>query len=98
MTGELLDAAAAARVGLVNHVVPAADCVPRALEFARKLAEGPTLAIRWTKLSVNKLLRASVDLVLDASLALEAQTFRTEDHREAVRAFAEKRPARFQGR
>lgn len=40
---------------------------------------------------MNKLLRASVDLVLDASLALEAQTFRTDDHREAVRAFVEKR-------
>jgi enoyl-CoA hydratase len=47
--------------------------------------------------SVNKLLKASVNLVLDASLTLEAQTFRTEDHREAVRAFAEKRPARFVG-
>lgn len=98
MTGDLLDAATAERVGLVNHVVPAAECVPRAVELARKLADGPVLAIRWTKLSVNKLLRASVDLVLDASLALEAQTFRTEDHREAVRAFVEKRAPKFRGR
>ncbi len=98
MTGEILSAADAERLGLVNHVVPAADCLPRALEFARRLAEGPLLAIKWTKVAVNKLLRASVNLVLDASLALEAQTFRTEDHREAVRAFVEKRQPRFVGR
>jgi enoyl-CoA hydratase len=88
----------AERIGLVNHVVAAGDCVGRAMEFARRLAAGPTLAIRWTKLSVNKLLKASVNLVLDASLALEVQTLRTEDHQEAVRAFDEKRAARFQGR
>ena len=98
MTGELLGAVEAERVGLVNHVVPASECLTRAIEFARRLAEGPILAVKWTKLCVNKLLRASVNLVLDASLALEAQTFRTEDHREAVRAFIEKRPPRFQGR
>ena len=98
MTGDLLTAADAERIGLVNHVVPASECLPRAMEFARRLADGPILAIKWTKVSVNKLLKASVNLVLDASLALEAQTFRTEDHREAVRAFAEKRPARFVGR
>jgi enoyl-CoA hydratase len=97
MTGDLLDAATAERVGLVNHVVSARECLAQATELAHKLAGGPLLAIRWTKLSVNKLLRASVDLVLDASLALEAQTFRTDDHREAVRAFVEKRPPRFQG-
>lgn len=98
MTGDLLTAADAERIGLVNHVVAAGDCVDRAMEFARRVAAGPTLAIRWTKLSVNKLLKASVNLVLDASLALEVQTFRTEDHQEAVRAFDEKRAARFKGR
>lgn len=98
MTGDLLTAQEAERIGLVNRVVPAAQCLPQALEFARRLADGPILAVKWTKVSVNKLLKAAVNLVLDASLALEAQTFRTEDHREAVRAFIEKRPPKFLGR
>lgn len=98
MTGDLLTAQEAERIGLVNHVVPAAECLPRALEFACRLADGPVLAVKWTKVSVNKLLKAATNLVLDTSLALEARTFATEDHREAVRAFVEKRPPRFSGR
>lgn len=98
MTGDLLTAQEAERIGLVNHVVPAAECLPRALEFAHRLADGPILAIKWTKVSVNKLLKAAANLVLDTSLALEARTFGTEDHREAVRAFVEKRPPCFSGR
>lgn len=98
MTGDLLSAQEAERIGLVNRVVPAAECLQRALEFAHRLAEGPILAVKWMKVSVNKLLKAAVNLVLDASLALEAETFRTEDHREAVRAFVEKRRSKFLGR
>lgn len=98
MTGDLLTAPEAERIGLVNRVVPAAECLPRALEFAHRLAEGPILAVKWTKVSINKLLKAAVNLILDASLALEAQTFGTDDHREAVRAFVEKRQPRFLGR
>jgi enoyl-CoA hydratase len=98
MTGDLLTAQEAGRIGLVNRVVPAAECLPRALEFAHRLADGPILAVKWTKVSVNKLLKETANLVLDASLALEAQTLKTEDHREAVRAFIEKRPPRFMGR
>lgn len=98
MTGDLLTAQEAERIGLVNHVTEADKCLPAAQAFARRLAEGPTLAVKWTKACVNKLLKDAVNLVLDASLALEAQTFGTEDHREAVRAFAEKRPPRFGGK
>jgi enoyl-CoA hydratase len=98
LTGDLLTAQEAERIGLVNRVVPVAECLPRALEFAHRLADGPILAIKWTKVSVNKLLKAAANLVLDTSLALEARTFQTEDHREAVRAFVEKRPPRFSGR
>lgn len=98
MTGDLLSAQEAERIGLVNHITPAQECVPRAEAFARRLAEGPVLAVKGTKVSVNKLLREAVNLVLDTSLALEAQTFTSEDHREALQAFMEKRPARFLGR
>lgn len=98
MTGDLISAKEAERIGLVNHVVPAERLLPEALALAERLANGPTRAIRGTKVSVNKLLRESVNLVLDTSLALERLCFSTEDHREAIAAFHEKREPRFRGR
>jgi enoyl-CoA hydratase/carnithine racemase len=71
--------------------------MPKAMELARRLANGPTRAIRWTKLACNKRLRDEVNLVLDASLAVETISMLTEDHREAARAFVEKRPPKFKG-
>lgn len=98
MTGDLLTAAEAERIGLVNHVVPAERLMDEALALAERLANGPTRAIRGTKVSVNKLLRDSVNQVLDTSLALEKLCFTTADHREAIDAFHEKREPRFTGR
>lgn len=98
MRGMLTTGAGAARIGLVNHAVPREDVLTRAAALARELAEGPPWAIRWTKLAVNKAIRDQVNLIFDASFALEMATFRTEDHREAVRAFIEKRKPRFTGR
>lgn len=98
MRGTFINGAEAARMGLVNHAVPADQVLPKALEIARELADGPTWAIRWTKLSVNKWLKQQVNLILDASIAYEMVTFHTDDHHEAARAFVEKRKPRFQGR
>ena len=98
MTGDLLPAKEAERIGLVNHVLPPEEVLPAAMDMARRLADGATWAIRWTKFSVNKLLQAQVNLVLDASLALEGITYYTEDHREALAAFLEKRKPNFTGR
>jgi enoyl-CoA hydratase len=98
MTGDLVGAAEAERMGLVNHVVAPDRLMSEALAFANRLAEGPTKAIRWTKVSVNKILRETANLVLDTSLAFEKLTFATDDHKEAVSAFIEKRKPRFTGR
>lgn len=98
MTGDLIPAPEAERIGLVNHVVPADDLMPEARALAERLANGPTWAIRWTKASVNKLLRERANLILDTSLAYEALTTGTEDMREAGRAFLEKRTPEFRGR
>ena len=98
MRGTFITGAEAARMGLVNYAVPAAQVLPKAREIASELAAGPTWAIRWTKLSVNKWLKQQVNLILDASLAYEMVTFHTDDHHEAARAFVEKRKPRFQGR
>jgi enoyl-CoA hydratase len=91
LTGDLLTAAEADRIGLVNHVVPAADLDDAVMKTARKLANGPQIAIRFNKRLVNKELEDKVSRIYDLSLALEAITFETADHHEAVRAFLEKR-------
>ena len=98
MTGDIISAAEAERIGLINHVVPADQLMEKAMAFATRLANGPTKAIRWTKVSVNKILRDTANLVLDTSLALEKQCFSTEDHKEAIRSFVEKREPKFTGR
>lgn len=97
MTGDLMSASEAERIGLINHVVPPDEVMPKAMELAQRLANGPTRAIRWTKLSCNKRLRDEVNLVLDASLAVETISMLSDDHKEAARAFVEKRAPNFKG-
>jgi enoyl-CoA hydratase len=91
MRGNMINGADAARMGLVNYAVPAAEVMKKANELARELADGPRWAIRWSKVSVNKVLKESVNLVLDASLAYEEVSMTLPDHKEATRAFVEKR-------
>jgi enoyl-CoA hydratase len=97
LTGRQVKADEALAIGLVNRVVPAGQAYPEALALAKRLAAGPTRALRWTKLALNKRLKDEVNLVLDASLAVETLSMAMEDHREAARAFVEKRPPRFTG-
>lgn len=98
MTGRLLTAEQAATFGLINHVVPAADLDRVVDEFAQELLGGATRAIQWTKLAVNIGLKQIANAVMDASVAFEALSNATADHREAVLAFREKREPRFTGR
>lgn len=97
MRGTLLTGREAERIGLVNHVVAPSEVVSKAREIAIELARGPAWAIRWTKLSVNQIVKERVNHLLEASMALEQVTFETEDHREATRAFADKRQPQFTG-
>jgi enoyl-CoA hydratase/carnithine racemase len=98
LTGDPLSAAEAERIGLVNRVVPAADLEAAAMAFAERLAAGAPLAVRYTKLAVNKLVKDALNVAFDASTALEIVTFRSDDHREALAALREKRPPVFKGR
>lgn len=91
MTGDLISAREAERIGLVNVVVAEGKAYEEAWKFAKRLADGPIQAIKWTKYSVNKLIKDQMNLTLDTSLALESLTFLTDDHSEASRAFVEKR-------
>jgi enoyl-CoA hydratase len=98
LTGDWIDGKEAERIGLVNYAVPQEQVLPRAMEIARRLAAGAPLALRWTKYSLNKVLRDHVNLALDSSMFLEAITMGSEDLDEASRAFFEKRTPTFRGR
>ena len=95
MRGTLLSGKEAERIGLVNHVAPRAEVLAKARAIALELANGPTWAIRWTKLSINQILKERVNLMLEASMALEQVTFATADHKEATLSFQEKRKPKF---
>ena len=68
-----------------------ARCLPSARQIAHELAHGPAWAIRWTKLSINQIVKERVNHLMEASMALEQVTFATADHREATTAFKERR-------
>lgn len=98
LTGDAVPAAQAERMGLVNRAVPAAELLSTALAFARRLAAGAPLAVRYTKIAVNKLIKDALNVSFDVATALELVTFRSDDHQEALAALREKRKPRFTGR
>lgn len=98
MTGDVMDAMEAERSGLVNKVVPLERLMPTAKQLARRLADGPTLAIAWTKRSINNRIKRDLNLLMDGCLLAEQISFTTEDHTEATRAFLERRKPQFKGR
>jgi enoyl-CoA hydratase len=98
LTGERITGKDAVTLGLAVKSFPAQELDAAASELAERLANGPVLATRWTKTAVNKILRDRVNLLFDTSLLLEGATFISEDHREATRAFVERRPPVFEGR
>jgi enoyl-CoA hydratase len=98
LTGDPLAAAEAHRIGLVNVVTGDDDCVQQAVAFATRLAAKPPLAVQYTKVAVNKLLKDAANTAFDVATALEIVTFGSDDHAEALAALSEKRAPDFQGR
>ena len=95
LTGDPLSASKAAEIGLINHCVPADELDERVDAFCDRLAAGATAAIRYTKVAINIGLRQIAHTLMDASIGYESLTNDTRDHREAVRAFIEKRRPEF---
>jgi enoyl-CoA hydratase len=95
MQGDLLDAATTERVGLINHVVEPDALHEAVMTAAHRLAAGASIAIRFNKRLVNKELEDRVNRIYDMALAMEAVTFASKDHLEAVNAFLAKRPPVF---
>ncbi len=98
MTGELATAEDALTMGLVNKVVDEGRALAEATAIARRLAAGAPFAVQSSKVAVNKFIKAVSNLVLPLSLSLEEISMTKDDHREAVRAFQEKRDPKFSGR
>ncbi|MGA1328177.1 MAG: crotonase/enoyl-CoA hydratase family protein [Rubrivivax sp.] len=96
-TGDTLDAQQALAWNLVSRVVPHDALMPTARELAARITANPGHALRLTKRLMREALHARLDTVLEMSAAFQAISHKTADHREAVTAFVEKRPARFEG-
>jgi 2-(1,2-epoxy-1,2-dihydrophenyl)acetyl-CoA isomerase len=96
--GQDISAAEAERVGLVNKVVPAAELEAATRELAERLAKAPTKAIGLIKRTLNKALTSDLETLLDYEAMIQEIASGSEDHREGVTAFLEKRPATYKGR
>jgi enoyl-CoA hydratase/carnithine racemase len=96
--GDAIDAATAERYGLVNRVLPPDDLLPTAYEWARRLAEGPSLALSMTKRMVNNEWNMDLLSALEAEAQAQALMMMGEDHRIFYEAFKEKVQPNFRGR
>ena len=98
LTGDMITAEEALRIGLVNRVTEAADLLATAESIARKIIANAPLAVKYSMEAIER----GMEMPQDEGLFLEATLFglccATEDMREGTRAFLEKRPAKFQGR
>ncbi|MEO8654229.1 MAG: enoyl-CoA hydratase [Ramlibacter sp.] len=95
---ERIGADEALRLGLVNWVCAPDDLAARTREIALRLAGGPTVAYRYMKENLNRALAGDVDDCMDLEATHHIHCGQTEDHREAARAFVEKREPTFKGR
>jgi 2-(1,2-epoxy-1,2-dihydrophenyl)acetyl-CoA isomerase len=97
-TGRPVDAEEALSIGLVNRVVPDDQLGDATMQLARTLAQGPQIALSLMKRNMNCAESDGLAQLLDMEAANMVQAARTEDHREAARAFVEKRAPVFTGR
>ena len=98
LTGEMISAEEALRIGLVNHIYEPAELLPAAEALAKKIIANAPLAVKFTMEAVER----GTEMPLEQGQFLEATLFgivaATEDMREGTRAFLEKRPAQFRGK
>jgi enoyl-CoA hydratase/carnithine racemase len=97
-TADRVDAATCLELGIVNRVVPDDELMGETLAMARRLAAGPSVAYGLMKANIERAFREDLDTCLAHEAEATVASAETEDHREAVRAFVEKRKPVFKGR
>ncbi len=97
-TADLIDAQQALGLGLVNRVVPDAQLEDETMALASRIANGPRVALRYMKRNMNAAESGTLKDVLDLEAWHHTRTGMTEDHREAAKAFVEKRQPVFRGK
>jgi 2-(1,2-epoxy-1,2-dihydrophenyl)acetyl-CoA isomerase len=97
-TGDMVDAQTALRLGIVNRVVAAAQLEAEVGSLARKIAEGPALAVQAVKETLFGAKREALEEALENEVRHQMKCFLSEDCSEGIRAFFEKRAPRFEGR
>ncbi|MDH5696406.1 MAG: enoyl-CoA hydratase [Dehalococcoidia bacterium] len=98
VTGDSFDAAEAKGMGLLNKVVPEGEVMKVARELAGRIASGPSVAIKLIKQAAYQGIRNSLEQQIEFECIADYICLRTEDHKEGVKAFFEKRPPQFKGR
>jgi enoyl-CoA hydratase len=98
LTGEMITAEEAQRIGLVNRIYEPAELIPAAEAMAKKIIANGPIAVKYTMEAIER----GIEMPLEEGLFLEATLFgvacATEDMREGTKAFLEKRPAQFKGK
>src|SRR3989454_621377 len=97
-TAEIIEAAEAHRIGLVNRVVPVAELEKTTRALAAKIAAGPPAVLAMAKHMVNRAATSDLASALDLEAFSQGLAISSEDHQEGLAAFFEKRPAKFTGR
>lgn len=97
-TGDVIDAAEALRIGLVTEVVPHEQLMDAALALAARIAANPPVALRYMKLGLKRAAYGDPEEIGSWAIDTIRRLFQTEDHKEGVASFLEKRPAVFTGR
>jgi 2-(1,2-epoxy-1,2-dihydrophenyl)acetyl-CoA isomerase len=98
LTGDMVNAEEAFRIGLVNHVVAEAEFQAYVVTYAERLAKNAPLALAAIKASIHKALASSLDDTLTAEMNEQRRMTKTEDCREGVAAFLEKREPVYKGK